>query len=116
MVTEDDPNGGKARQVKRQTRHNAYIYVDEGLILGVLKSRGSLLLPTLRSTFTDGPLGQANASTERKRIVPAGKYIYGTVIGMQTEYADMLLDDTEVIAGTPQRLDLVPNRYTRTRR
>jgi hypothetical protein len=53
-VTEPDPDTGKKTRVHRQTRHNAYMYVDEGEVLTKLAGRqsGATLLPLLRSAFT----------------------------------------------------------------
>jgi hypothetical protein len=103
VVEEDDPNGGrKPIKVKRQVRHNAIVYIDEGQALADLGGRkGSTLLPTIRTIWTGGVLGQTNASLERKRIVPAGQYTYGIVMAIQPQLAGALLDD--VAAGTPQR-------------
>lgn len=104
-VREPDPeNEGKLRNAHRQTRHNAYVYVDEGEVLAKLAGRqsGSTLLPNLRTAFTSGVLGQANASQDRKRIVPAGQAVYGVVLGIQPELAGPLFD--EAGAGTPQRI------------
>jgi hypothetical protein len=100
-VEEDD--GEKKRRVHRQVRHNAYMFVDEGETLAKLGARsGSTLLPTIRTAFTSGVLGQANATTERKRIVPAGQAVYGIVLGIQPDLAGPLFD--EAGSGTPQRL------------
>jgi hypothetical protein len=59
------------------------------------------LLSTLRSAWTDAPIGNANASAERRRIIPAGQATYGVLVGMQPAKAGPLLEDVD--AGTPQR-------------
>lgn len=102
LVTEDGPDGKKTR-VKRQTRHNVFTYTDEGELLANQARRGtvSTILPTLRSVFTDGTLGQANASEERKRVVPGGKYVYGIIVALQPDKAATLFEDAG--GGTPQR-------------
>ena len=112
MVTEDGP-GGKPVKVKRQNRFNAFVYADEGEVLAATARRNttSTLLPTLRSIFSGGPLGQANASEERKRRVPAGRYSYGVVIALQPSKAGPLFDDLG--AGTPQRILWLPARTDR---
>jgi len=46
-------------------------------------------------------LGEANASAERRRIVPAGSYSIGIVAAAQPEVLGPLFDDLAV--GTPQR-------------
>jgi hypothetical protein len=103
FVKEEDPPGsGKLVSVKKQMKFNALISVDEGETLNLLGGRsGSTLLPTLRTIYTGGQLGQSNASNERKRIVPAGQYSYGVVMGLQLLKAGLLLDD--YVGGTPQR-------------
>jgi hypothetical protein len=101
VVTEEDDQG-KQRRVKRQVRHNAFVYVDEGLVLGAIGARtGSTLLATLRSAWSGSTLGNTNASEERKRIVPAGLATFGIVVGIQSAHAGALLNDVD--AGTPQR-------------
>jgi hypothetical protein len=101
LVKEPDDDG-KLVNVKRQVKYNAIVFIDEGKSLAALSARsGSTLLDTLRSIWSGQTLGQTNASNERKRIVPAGQYSYGLVMGLQPTMAGALLDD--VAAGTPQR-------------
>jgi hypothetical protein len=100
-VEEEDSNG-KVQRVKRQTYYNAYVYVDEGRVLADLgTTSNSILLPTLRSIWTGGTLGNTNASDERRRILPGGQYAYGVVLAIQDRLAGPLLEDTA--SGTPQR-------------
>jgi hypothetical protein len=102
FVNEVDPVTSKTAKVKRQVRHNAIVYIDEGDALTALGTRnGATTLSTFRSIWSGQTLGQTNASNERKRIVPSGQYSYGLVIGLQPHLAGPLLDD--VGAGTPQR-------------
>ena len=102
FVWEKDETTGKTRQVKHQTYYNASFYADEGSALTALGNRaGSTTLSTLRTIFSGGVLGQANASMERKRIVPAGRYAMGVVVALQDELAGALLEGEA--AGTPQR-------------
>lgn len=101
IVEEHDENG-KPHKVKRQVRHAAIFHIDEGQALSDLGGRqGATLLPTLRTAWTGTTLGNANASAERRRILPAGSYVYGVTLGIQPELAAPLLSD--VAAGTPQR-------------
>lgn len=101
MVEETDENG-KKQTVKKQTRHNVFLYADEGQILGEIGNRkGATLLPTLRTIWTGGTLGQANSNRERFRVVPARTYTYGLVVGFQSAKAGALLEDVD--GGTPQR-------------
>jgi hypothetical protein len=101
-VFEKDENG-KKQKVKRQTRFGAFMYVDEGQLLADLGKgrKGATLLPTIRTMWTGGTIGNTNASHDARRIVPAGQYIFGIVIGLQPHLAGVLLDDADV--GTPQR-------------
>jgi len=102
LVREPDPETGKQVSVKRQVKFNAIVYIDEGDALTALSSRsGSTTLATFRSIWSGQTLGQTNASAERKRLVPAGQYTYGLIVGLQPALAGPLLDD--VTAGTPQR-------------
>jgi hypothetical protein len=101
-VKEADPDTGKLTVVKRQVRHNAFVYVDEGDMLAAVGGRaGATIMSTLRTIWSGKLIGNTNASAERKRIVPAGQYIYGVVVGVQNLKAGPILD--EVDAGTPQR-------------
>jgi hypothetical protein len=100
--SEKDDVTTKTKEVKYQALYNAAFYVDEGSVLSALGNRaGSVLLPTLRTIFTGGPLGQTNASKERRRIVPAGHYAIGVCVAFQAESAGAFLEDEA--AGTPQR-------------
>jgi len=102
MVSEPDEKTGKPVKVKRQTRNAAIFHIDEGATLGDLGSRtGSTLLPTLRTAWSHGALGAANASAERRRILDGKSYVYGVTMGLQPELAGPLLGDAG--AGTPQR-------------
>lgn len=91
------------RQVRRAVRHRAFFYVDEGEALTKLmhERSGATLGPTLRTAWSGGTLGQANATQDRYRFVPARSYTTGIVIGYQPETAVSMLAD--VGPGTPQR-------------
>jgi hypothetical protein len=96
-----DPDDPK-KKIKRQVLHNAIVYVDEGEALTALNARnGSTTLSTYRAAWTGQPIGQTNASNERKRRVPAGSYTFGITVALQPELAGALLNDEA--AGTPQR-------------
>lgn len=90
------------QRVRKQVRHNAYFYVDEGETLARLAERsGSILGETLRRAAIGETLGQTNASEERTRYVPAGSYSLGLLAGFQPAIATVLLNDSHT--GTPQR-------------
>jgi hypothetical protein len=63
--------------------------------------RGSTLGPNLRSAWSGSTIGQANASEERTRHVPAGSYAVGLTMAFQPVTIQPLLDDAA--GGTPQR-------------
>lgn len=90
-------------KVRAVTRHRAFFFVDEGEALTKLmrERQGSTLGPALRTAWSGGTLGQANASEERFRFVPARSYSMGIVIGYQPDTAVAMLSD--VGPGTPQR-------------
>lgn len=95
-----EPEMVKKRAV---VRHRAFFFVDEGETLTKLmrERQGSTLGPALRTAWSGGTLGQANASEDRFRFVPARSYSMGIVIGYQPETAVAMLSD--VGPGTPQR-------------
>ncbi|MGW1808255.1 hypothetical protein [Streptomyces sp. NPDC002078] len=90
-------------QVRRQVRHHAFFYVDEGASLTrLMKERsGSTLGETLRSAAVGQTLGQTNASKETSRYIPGGSYSMGLLVGFQPETVIPLFE--EVAEGTPQR-------------
>jgi hypothetical protein len=101
-VVEEDPVTGKPKKVKRQTKYNAFVYVDEGAVLADLGARnGSTLLPTLRTIWSGKVLGNTNASPDRRRLVPTGQYTYGAIVVLLDSTAADLLRGAD--AGTPQR-------------
>lgn len=89
--------------VRKQVRHNAFFYVDEGATLTrLMKERsGSTLGETLRSAAVGQTLGQTNASKDTSRYIPSGSYSMGLLVGFQPETAAPLFE--EVAEGTPQR-------------
>lgn len=92
----------RTEKVRAQVRHNAFVYVDEGeALIRMAERAGSTVGPTIRSAWNAQLLGQANASEERIRILPARSYSLGLVIGFQRHTCQPLLADAT--AGTPQR-------------
>ncbi|MFF3346103.1 hypothetical protein [Streptomyces sp. NPDC002779] len=89
--------------VRKQVRHNAFFYVDEGkTITRLMQERsGSTLGETLRSAAVGQTLGQTNASKDTSRYIPSGSYSMGLLVGFQPETAVPLFE--EVAEGTPQR-------------
>lgn len=113
MGTVDEPTGEihqrgpykgdpVTRKVRKQVRHNGYIYVDEGETMATLAMRsGSVLAETLRRAAVGEALGQTNASEERTRYIAPGSYSLGLFVGFQPSTAVPLLNDAST--GTPQR-------------
>lgn len=89
-------------QVRKQTHHNAFVYVDEGKSIGDIEERnGSTLGETIRRAAMGEALGQTNATQERKRYVAPMSYAMGVLVGLQPSIATTLLKDSGT--GTPQR-------------
>ena len=87
---------------RKQVIHNAHATVDEGQVMGdIAKRAGSILMPTMRSIFSGGQIGQANASKDTRRIAEAGSYAYGVTLLLQPAFACTLLDGAD--GGDPQR-------------
>lgn len=93
----------KAETVRAQVRHNAFVTADEGTAMTELMHgrKGSTLGSTLRTAWSGGTLGNANASKDRYRVIPSGSYSIGMCVGFQRITVGPLLDD--YVAGTPQR-------------
>jgi hypothetical protein len=100
-VMETDERG-KTRAVRKLTKHNTLVVVDEGQkATRQASQRSSTLFATWRTAFIGGLLGEQNADPERRRPVPGGWYSLGLVAAFQPEALATLFDD--VAAGTPQR-------------
>lgn len=94
--------GTKTVRQRAVVRANVSFYVDEGEGLSRMMERaGSTIGTVLRTAWIGDALGQANASTDRQREVPAGGYSIGLVIGFQRSTVQPLL--AEGGGGSPQR-------------
>lgn len=101
-VTDLDPETGKPKRHRRQVRHNALFSVDEGAALNkMLERAGATVGETLRSAWVGAMIGQKNGRAETTRLIPAGSYSMGVLLGYQETTAGPLLADVD--AGTPQR-------------
>jgi hypothetical protein len=99
---DEEGDDGKKRRVRRQVRHNAFIYADEGEVLTtMLERKGATIASALRKAWVGEALGQQNGTAERTRNVPAHQYRMGIVLAFQPEKITALLDDAA--GGTPQR-------------
>lgn len=101
-LVEDVDGAGKKVKVKRHTRRGALFTLDEGQALAEMGNRkGATILPILRTAWSGGDAGQANASLETRRILKGGTYAVGLVSLWQYGSAARLIDDQD--GGTPQR-------------
>jgi hypothetical protein len=101
FVDEKDTNG-KTKSVKRQVKRGAILTLDEGGMLAEIASRkGATIMPVLRTAWSGGDPGQANASAETRRSLRAGSYTLGLISSWQDKAAQFLLADAD--GGTPQR-------------
>jgi hypothetical protein len=92
----------KTARMHVKVRDNASFYLDEGESLSRMMERsGATIGQVLRSAWSGEALGQANASAETRRVVPAGSYSLGLVIAYQRSTVGPLLADGG--GGTPQR-------------
>lgn len=99
---EVEGDDGKKRTERRQVLDGILFHLDEGQALAEVASRsGATLFQTLRSAWSGAHLGQANATKERTRNLPAGAYRCVLVAGFQWSTAHCLVED--VAGGTPQR-------------
>ncbi|MGW1063339.1 bifunctional DNA primase/polymerase [Streptomyces aureus] len=101
VVGTNKDGSDKTQWVRRQVRHNASVYVDEGKTLTTLmtKREGSTLGQVVRTAWTGKTVGQMNGTEERTRLVR--DYSLGLVVGFQPCTALPLLDGVD--EGTPQR-------------
>jgi hypothetical protein len=106
-LVEETDGGGKTKKVKRQVHRGALFTLDEGQALGEIASRkGSTLLPVLRTAWSGGDPGQANASVETRRSLRPNSYAVGLISAWQNRAATALLADSD--GGTPQRFVWLP--------
>lgn len=103
-VEVEDEETFKTKKVRKQVRTGVLFDKDEGAeLIRVMERQGSTVGDALRTAWTGGTLGQANGRTETTRIISAGTYSLGIVIGFQPVAAAGLFADREVDVGTPHR-------------
>ncbi|MGX9673486.1 hypothetical protein [Mycobacterium sp. HM-7] len=73
---------------------------------GLSSAHGSILLPTIKSLAMGEQLGQANATRDARREVPAHSYRACLSVGAQPGHTDVIFNDAT--GGTPQRFLWVP--------
>lgn len=92
----------KTKLVRKKVADHAFFYADEGeALVRVMERSGATVAPEIRRAWKADTLGQANASADRKRIVPEGSYALGLVLAFQPATIGPLFDDAA--GGTPQR-------------
>ncbi|MBO0822429.1 MAG: hypothetical protein J2P27_01060 [Actinobacteria bacterium] len=96
-------NGEPIVQKRRcKVRDNVFITLDEGETFTKINDRkGSTNGPAIRSAWMGTVIGQNNGREDTTRIVPAGSYSLGMLVGFQPATALPLLQDTAT--GTAQR-------------
>ncbi|MGA0894928.1 MAG: bifunctional DNA primase/polymerase [Ilumatobacteraceae bacterium] len=106
LTEETDENGKKVRK-KRQVHRGALFNLDEGQALGEMSARkGATILSVLRTAWSGGDPGQANASVETRRSLRPGSYHVGLISLWQDKAASILIADVD--GGTPQRFVWLP--------
>lgn len=98
----NDPDAPKKerRVEKKQVRHNAFLFLDEGETLHkISQQKTNTTMPTIRSAAVGAQIGALNASAENRRNIE--NYHLGVFIGYQPCTVGPLL--AEVAEGTPQR-------------
>lgn len=101
-VGKKDDGSPIMKPVRQVVRHNAYLVLDEGEAFTRLTERsGNNTASAIRSAWSGATIGQHNGRQETTRVVKAGEYSLGMVIGLQLGTALPLLADTAT--GTAQR-------------
>lgn len=86
-------------KVRKKVRDNAFFVADEGeALLRTGERSGATIMQILRSAWSGALLGQANAREETTRIIPAGSYSFGLVVGFQTATALPVIQDVNGLA------------------
>ncbi len=105
---ETDPGTGKKRQVRRLIDDPRRLFVkgevDE--YKAGMERQGSSIASVLREALTGEQLGQTNATADRTRNVPEGRYRACAIIGVQPLRSLALTADES--GGTPQRFVWAP--------
>lgn len=77
-------------------------------LAGLLGRKSATLAGVLRSMWSGEPLGEANASEDRRRHVQRHGYRAGVMVHVQPGRGGVLLNSDEAAAGTPQRILWLP--------
>jgi hypothetical protein len=76
----------------------------------LITRKNATLGGTLRSAWSGEPLGEANATEDKRRYVPRDTYRLGIVVHVQPGRGGALLNEEETAGGTPQRILWLPAR------
>ena len=110
-TADEDGKGQKYSKQWVMVRHNVLAYKGEGReILQVDSRTGSTIMSVLCDAWSGDIVGQANAkSGGRRRILEAGSFTLGVLIGLQVAKAEPLFEDAA--GGAPQRFTFAPAEY-----
>lgn len=101
----DEHGNDTGKTTREQVRNNVLMRVDEGTKLLRLQERsGSTVGDTIVAAFLgNAPIGERNASSERTRVVPAGQYVLGLAVCLQTNLSGPLFAGENESNGAPER-------------
>lgn len=104
--------GDKSRTLRVAAFPYRFLVVDEIGAVGAIKQRnGNTLMPTLQTMWSGKSCSTSAAETARDRTLPANSYRLTAVAGIQPKKSDILLNEAERDAGTPQRWIWLPTEY-----
>ena len=108
QVMEENEEGKKV-PVRKIVHKGLFMVCDEGnAFISVQGRKGVTIVETMNSAWSGETLGQANANTERFRLIPAGTVRFAAVLNMQASNAHKLFDEALTVVGFPGRLLFAP--------
>nr|NLI50466.1 hypothetical protein [Propionibacterium sp.] len=91
-------------------RPHTFLLADEvGQLDAVGQRSGSTMFHVVRKALTGNELTTTAAAKDRNRKVPAKSYRFAMVVDVQPNLSDVLLNEHEASAGTPQRFLWLPS-------
>jgi len=104
-------SAGKASKERTLVYDGANFVVDEGALLSSLAGRSGFTgIERLLTAWSGGTLSTANATQDRFRHVPAGKYRFTLTMAIQTELSAELWAGTRTAQGFTGRLLMMMSR------
>lgn len=85
-----------------------FVATEVDRMAALLGRKNATLGGVLRAVWSGEPIGEANASEERRRYVPRHGYRAGLMVHVQPGRGGALLNADETAAGTPQRMLWLP--------